>query len=270
MMFDRAYMEKELEKLGAKLSKRITVYLIGGGCMMYRDTKAATKDVDMVVTDTDDLLELTSSLIKMGYLKIKDLPDDYKKGGATVVLKNRDSFQYDIFYKQVCNGLTITDEMKDRAEFMGELNDLVVFLISPEDIFLLKSITEREADLEDMMTLVESGLDWSIIWNECKKQKGKKIWEAFFLLKLDELKKRYGIDVPIYDKVRREVGDILIERKILDFMGEGKTFTEIAEHISKTLNYSNSWTRKELNKMLERGVLDREKQGRSYCYVVNR
>lgn len=84
------------------------------------------------------------------------------------------------------------------------------------------------------------------------------------------MKNRYGIDIPIYDKVRREAGDILFERKILDFIAEGKSFTEIAEHISKTLNYSRSWTRKELNKMLERDVLYREKQGSSYRYFVKR
>ncbi len=45
------YMERELERLGEALDSDVTIYLIGGGSMLYRDAKAATKDVDMVVTD---------------------------------------------------------------------------------------------------------------------------------------------------------------------------------------------------------------------------
>ncbi|MDP6155916.1 MAG: hypothetical protein QF682_07245 [Candidatus Thermoplasmatota archaeon] len=47
--------------------------------------------------------------------------------------------------------------------------------MSPEDLFLFKSITERELDLDDMRILVESGVNWDVIFHECQKQSGYKI-----------------------------------------------------------------------------------------------
>jgi len=48
--FDAAYIEAELQELGAALNTEVTAFLIGGGSMAFRGLKDTTKDIDLVVT----------------------------------------------------------------------------------------------------------------------------------------------------------------------------------------------------------------------------
>jgi hypothetical protein len=69
----------------------------------------------------------------------------------------------------------------------------LVWLASREDIFLLKSVTERDKDLDDMLVLYLRGLDGRTIIRECGLQSGehveneKLIYEAFLAVKLEGL-----------------------------------------------------------------------------------
>jgi len=90
-------------------------------------------------------------------------------------MRNSDGFQCDVFYRQVCQGLVLTPRILGRAERYGRFGNLSISLMSPEDLFLFKSITERELDLDDMRILVESGVNWDVIFHECQKQSGYKI-----------------------------------------------------------------------------------------------
>ncbi len=51
--FGREYIESEFQKIADGLSAPLTVYVIGGGSMLLRDLKEATKDIDLVVADGD-------------------------------------------------------------------------------------------------------------------------------------------------------------------------------------------------------------------------
>lgn len=44
--FDGEYIRSELVRIGDHLEAPLTVYLIGGGSMAFRDLKEATKDID--------------------------------------------------------------------------------------------------------------------------------------------------------------------------------------------------------------------------------
>ncbi len=138
--------------------------------------------------------------------------------------------------------------------------------MSPEDVFLFKGMTEREADLEDMRILVEQGLDWTIILDECQKQKGGRIWKAFLLVKLDELQEKFGIRSPIKGKLRQKSENKLFRDMVLSFLDDGKTYKEVSEHIKKKLHCSDSWIRKQISAMLKEGIIQRERIGRSFKY----
>ena len=91
--FKKEYIETELKKVGGKIGKRIKIYLIGGCSMIYRDAKTATKDIDAVVMHSSDLISLIKALKSLGYHEVKELPGDYQKLGASVVLRNNDDFR---------------------------------------------------------------------------------------------------------------------------------------------------------------------------------
>lgn len=266
--FEKDYVYRELRKLGTALRNDVRIYLIGGCNMMFRDAKTATKDIDIVVKQASDLHAIVETLTSLGYYIVKELPKNYQQLGASAVMRNKDGFQCDIFYKQVCGGLEISNRMERRAEFLEKINKLKIYLTAPEDIFLFKSITEREADLEDMRVLIERGLNWSVVSNECKCQKKRKIWEAFLCSKLEELKEKYGIITPIHREIKMAAENEMLKEKFRCIIKNGKPFKEIAARIQKELNYSEAWTRKQLEKLVKAGAIKKEKHGRTYKYWV--
>ena len=264
--FNLKYIENELKNIGKRIPKKVKVVLIGGANMMFHGLKAATKDVDIVVMNPNDLKLFSEALDNLGYFEIKRLSKEYTNLGASVIMRNEDGFQYDIFYKQVCNALVLTPRIIKRAEKLGQFKNLSVSLMSPEDVFLFKGMTERAADLEDMRILVEQGLDWKIILDECQEQEGERIWEAFLHVKLEELRDKFGIRAPISGKLRQISEQRLLWNIIISFLSEGRTYKELSDHIQKKLHCSDSWVRKQISTMLKEGLIQRKRSGRTYIY----
>ena len=92
----------------------------------------------------------------------------------------------------------IHDGILDRATPAGVFGKLTISLMSDEDLFLSKSVTERDRDIEDMHHLYLKGLGIDTIFHEMKHQDAntKFNWEAFMAVKLGELEERYQMTVP--------------------------------------------------------------------------
>ena len=234
--------------------------------MMHRGLKNATKDIDVVTLSRADIGSLVQTLKGMGYNEIKELPKEYLTIGASAIMRNKNIFQCDIFYLQVCNGLTISDRMIDRASVMGDFGNLHVKLISQEDIFIFKSITEREKDLDDMRILVEGSLDWNVVLDEITKQQGRKIWEAFMVLKIEELKERYGMRVPILRQLLDISEKKMLEDKVVVFLNEKRTMKEIYTWLNERYGYSRKWTTQYIKEMESSGKIAKSRDGRMVVY----
>lgn len=87
--------------------------------------------------------------------------------------------------------------MKGRARLYRTFGNLDVYLMAPENIFLFKGITEREAELDDMRILVEVGLEWKTIEAECLSQRRSGRWAYMLGTKLMELRKKFAVASPI-------------------------------------------------------------------------
>lgn len=87
-------------------------------------------------------------------------------------------FNLDVFVKRVLNKLYLSESMVSRAEIPEKFSSHEFFrvqLVSKEDIFLFKTVTsmERVRDIEDLIALVETGLDYEVIIQELKNQLSK-------------------------------------------------------------------------------------------------
>jgi hypothetical protein len=268
-MFNEPELISELERIGNSLKRRIKVFLIGGCSMVLRGYKLATKDIDVVFANLSDIKEVTDVLKGLGFQEVVELPKDYDALGASAILRDIKGFQFDIFHKLVCRGLEITDRMEKRAEFYRSLGNLDVYMMASEDIFLFKSITEREADILDMRTLAERGLDWEVIKEECISQEKRRIWEYFLVYRLEELKSRFGVEAPIIQELWRRGDDELVKKTFTDIVEAGnETFDEIHGVIKEKTRYSESWTRRRLKGLVERGVLKVDKSKRKFRYFL--
>lgn len=196
-MFGEADLAKALSDVGSKLNRRIAAYLIGGCATIFMGRKMATKDIDIVFCSTADAMDFSSAMKSAGFEYVHQPSAEYSALGAEVIMENRSGMRFDIFDRRVCRALELSEAMKSRARLYRTYAKLDVYLMSPEDIFLFKGITEREADLDDMLILAEAGIKWKTVEQECLAQKRSGRWAYLLGTKLMELREKFGISSPI-------------------------------------------------------------------------
>ena len=127
--FDKNYLQQEFDRLNATTKLPITLYLIGGGAMSFYGVKAATKDVDIILTNREDLSSLKVALETLGYKEINHLTitRPYNDMQTSAILENQDGFRWDLFLNKVCDALTLSTNMKNRATSLYQGNALKIF-----------------------------------------------------------------------------------------------------------------------------------------------
>ena len=161
--FDSSYIRSELERIGQRLDNPLTVFLIGGGSMAFRGLKETTKDIDLIVSSGDNLSQLQAVLLELGYDIVREPDEEYEELGAQRILENNDGCRIDIFNQQVVGKLILSSGIRERSERYLNPGNLVVELVSPEDIFLFKSVAGRVDDSEDMFSLIQTGLKFGVV-----------------------------------------------------------------------------------------------------------
>jgi hypothetical protein len=266
--FDKEYIFSELDKLSPEISSSVNLFIIGGLGLIHYGLKEATKDIDVVVKTSSEFDALTESLEKLGYRVpgSVEISRPYRKMVVTKILENSDGFRWDIFLQQVCGSLTFSDAMKSRTTSFYIKGLLNVLLASKEDIFLFKSITERETDLGDMRLLAESGLNWEIIKQECQNQSLStgRLWENALYQKLLDLKSKYGIKSPIEKHLKAIAEEKMAEIVITEEIKKGNNTVKT---ISKALKLSEPFVRDSLAKMEKKELLKVDRSARPYRFT---
>ena len=230
--FGLGVISKTLEEIGSGLGKRTSVYLIGGGNMMLRGMKTATKDIDFVLEGRAEFETLRDALREIGFERKTRIERTYMDMAPSLVVE-RDKMRIDIFTKTVCNALRLTREMERHAETKA-IGNMELGLLSLEDIFLFKSITDREGDLEDCRIIAERGMDWRrILESVLQQEKATGRYFSFSVLDtLHALEERYGIKAPILKKLDSHCLEValLISLKAQKGIKEMKAEIEVPEH----------------------------------------
>ena len=218
MISDFKQIETLFKEIDQHLKIKIRIYIIGGIVLLYHKLKPATKDIDLVIIDKDEFTALEQAL-KTAHFESKIPTGIYKKMNLDQILI-RDDFRIDAFHKTVCRHFVLSEGMQKRAKRILALSHLDVYLCSNEDIFVFKSFTEREGDLQDCISLAEKGLDWNSIMHELQSQiqhSGKDVWITWIGERLDLLVEK-GLNIPVMnqiDKLRDTYFEEL-ERKVSD------------------------------------------------------
>jgi len=200
--FTKGDLEAAFQKVGAILAKPLTVYLLGGGAMCFRNQKAATKDLDLVFTSREDFRDFASALEKIGFTEAKQVETEYADMMAAGIWRNKDDFRMDLFVNTVCRALSLSGKMAKRSELLGEYGKLAVKLVSNEDVILFKGITERPDDANDIAAIIRrSDVDWDVVFEECVAQSKSTPWYGLLADKFADIEERHGISVPIAGKI---------------------------------------------------------------------
>jgi len=268
--FSEGDLLKALTDVGNHLTENVRVYLIGGCAMTFIGRKAATKDIDVVLTSPRQVELFLQAAELVGFKRVEDASREYESLGAWNILENEDGMRFDMFDRQACKCLTIDAGMESRARLYRRLGLLEVYLMAPEDIFLFKGITERESDLDDLRVLVEYGVDWQTVEGECLSQGDNGVWTYRLYSKLLELRRDYGIESPILRRLRDHSDLELIKRLFTEVIGKRKmSFNEIAQAILNRTRYSSSWTRSQLRMLVSKDAVRIEKTNRRVLYYIS-
>jgi predicted transcriptional regulator len=248
-----------LKQIGGRLEKEIHAYLFGGANMLLRGLKGSTKDLDLIVERKDDFMEIRENLIELGYRELREeelTPNDRRVNPSGIFVS--EGWRIDLFTEKICGALTLSEGMKKRSE-ERRFGRLVLHLLDLGDVFLLKSITDREGDLEDMHLILSRGgvRNWEEIWQDyLEQEKTIKQHLCFMILdSLDILKEKFGETVPIYRKVLRHCTDV----GILKAISYGKR--EIKE-IRELINCPESTLRNRIGALVREGRILKHKSGK--------
>lgn len=223
-------LQRGLEELGTHLDTTVDVYLLGGGNLILRGLKDSTKDVDLVVEDGQTFVALAESLQELGYEARSDVEDAYDRLDPSIVLEKAGFPRWDLFVETVAGQLQLTDAMIERCDRTIAYGNLRVHLLSLTDIFIFKSITEREGDLEDVALIARRAApDWDGMYEEIETQ--EELTGRFFsfavLDTLDVLEDRYDIVAPITDRLV----SYCLENALLVSLQEPKTIEDLRDEL---------------------------------------
>src|SRR3989338_5297027 len=164
--------------IGKEISKDIRCYAFGGNAMMFYGYKDETKDVDLLFDEDADRDEFLQVLQRLGFqqqsLTTIYVPEKLRDKHKPVVVKKEDG-RFDLFVNRIFH-TQLSPRMKEDVfsvnEFQGKYK-LTVLVLRKEHLVLLKSVTERDRDFEDIVTITkkDATFDWQYFLDEV-------LWQA--------------------------------------------------------------------------------------------
>jgi hypothetical protein len=174
--------------------------MIGGCALSFKGLKLATKDIDIIVTSKEDFSIFDNSMKENGFSLDSDRESDFYLTALAVYRKEES--RIDVFLKQVGKMLFLSENMIKRSNKYKEYGNLIVYLVSNEDIFLFKAMTSREGDIADCDRIMKEGINYNIIYDEIVEQsKAGKKWFFWVYESLCRLEDFNGRKTPIKKKV---------------------------------------------------------------------
>lgn len=189
--------QKLFGDIGKILKKRIKCFVIGGSAMLYYGAKAVTKDIDLVLDNKEDFDNFLKILKEIEF-KVKNPEMLYFGKENKPALMERGLERVDVFCREVIT-FKLSEPMIDRIKMVYEYGNLIVNVVSPEDIILLKSATERAGDRADALELTKRfNIKWDIIIKEAMNQTelDKPLFVVFLYEFLLELKEDFKAEIP--------------------------------------------------------------------------
>ncbi|MBI5159519.1 nucleotidyltransferase [Candidatus Micrarchaeota archaeon] len=182
-------LKKYFSIIGANLNCHLTIHLIGGCALTFKDLKEATKDIDVVFIEEKELNYFKKALQSAGFSSEEELSEEYEMMQCAGCFENKEGMRFDLFFKRVVGKLEFSKGMIERAESIGKFGKLTVKTASMEDIFLFKGLATRADDVEDMKLIwARRGLNWQAIKQELEMQ--RKELRAPFLYSIKKLEEQ--------------------------------------------------------------------------------
>jgi hypothetical protein len=204
MKFGRLPLERALKDLAVHLEVEVWAYLIGGLAMMFRGVSMTTKDIDIVLATHAGGQDLKRALEMLEFKEVAPMSKQDIELEAAFIMIGPGRVRYDVFVGRVCRRLVLTPSIIGRSVDAGLPGRLHLGVLCPEDLFLLKGVSGREDDLDDMAVLARMDLKWEAIDSEVRMQPESWRWLAQFHASLAELEASRGVVSPLGRRYEKE------------------------------------------------------------------
>lgn len=192
------------------IERDIDFWAFGGNAMMFYGYKDETKDIDLLFDEPDDRGEFISAIEKIGFVEggLRNIyvPEKLRDKHKPLIYFRYD-IRFDLFVKKVFKTL-ISPKMREDLfaihDFKGKHN-LRVKVLRKEHIALLKAVTERQNDFDDIRTIVskEKLFDWQYLVDEAVWQ--HRHGDSFILPGIEKMMKELKKYVFIEQKYLKDV-----------------------------------------------------------------
>jgi hypothetical protein len=167
-----------LADLDGWLSDSVDVYLLGGSAMTIEGLKDQTEDIDLALAVDTEFEHVFEALRRQGFAIADEPTVSFEGVGTTVELyQSTRDMRVDLFDRQIVGKVSISDRMCDRANEFWSGTHASAFVLSDEDMFLLKAVSggdlasARRRDIEDMRIYAQRGLDYDVVLDEIESQR---------------------------------------------------------------------------------------------------
>jgi len=151
---------------------------------------------------------------------------------------------------------------------LTDFGNLRLGILRNEDVFLLKSVTSREGDIQDMAALVnmnytgnskfrQTDFDWEIVWDEINEQEKESRIQSFSEIIRDNIEwliQQTGITPPIRNKLQRFV----LDHQITKLLREGGISIKDVVEMLVDENNSEQTIRNRIDALAKTDVLKKE------------
>ncbi|GAA0219092.1 hypothetical protein GCM10009000_037630 [Halobacterium noricense] len=202
--------------------------------MAFRELKETTKDIDLIVSSGNDLSQLQAVLLELGYDIVREPNEEYEELGAQRILENDDGCRIDVFNQQVIGKLILSQGIRERSERYLNPGNLVVQLVGPEDIFLFKAVAGRVNDIEDMFSLMQTGLEFDVVEAELKTQVdllNQELFVTYVNEALTDLSEQHNVTTPLHEPVAEITERVYEELEMLHALDEPKSVGDLQQEL---------------------------------------
>lgn len=187
--------ENIFKLIGNSLKEKTECYAVGGTAMMFLGLKEVTKDIDLLFKKKEDYEKIKKVLLKLGAKETETLIINKEKVSAILSLGN---VRFDLFLEHLIH-FELTDSIIARVKEVHEFNNLIIKIISPDDIILFKSMADRQSDRIDVNEIIRRiNVDWKAILEEAELQtkNSEFFFSAFLYSFLASVKEDFKAEIP--------------------------------------------------------------------------
>lgn len=159
--------------ISKKLLRDIQCYAFGGTAMMFYGYKEETKDIDFLFESSEERTEFIRVIGGLGFKErslFKIYIPEKLRDPHRPLMYERDGIRLDLFAKKIFHTET-SPKMKEDLYAVHEFKSAHIFRVNvlrKEHLVILKSVTERKNDFDDIKKIVEKEktFDWQYLVDE--------------------------------------------------------------------------------------------------------